>query len=299
MRELRSKGEIKHSFERNFTRRIVERRILHWAFALFPEAIFAICPRWMKTLASLTKPFVPLAYRFVDDMVDIGGCMRERLQKYKNKTHYTTLTPWALAEVSAPSQADPEIREKLFGKAKLGLLYSGTVGFAHDLRPFIELARECRKNGVDAAFCFAGYGNQYQLQTSLITAEDTNIRLAGFASEDELEKRLASADIHMVSLRSGWEGIVVPSKFFGSLAIGRPVLFSGPENSEIARWCKEYGIGFSLNEETLNDLKNFSENSECLNVLQQTCFNCYTERFSKQSVINGWKTLLESSHKEK
>ena len=268
-------------------------RLIHWVFDLYPEAILVNSPRWMMILAALTKPFIPWAYRSVDDMVDIGGCMRARLQKYKNKAAYTTLTPWALAEVSAPPAADPEIREKLFGKAKIGLLYSGTVGYAHDLKPFIELARQCRKSGIDAAFCFAGYGNQYKIQTAEITEEDTNIRLAGFASEEELEKRLSAADIHMVSLRPGWEGIVVPSKFFGSLAIGRPVLFSGPEESEIARWCKEYGIGFTLNETTADDLKKFAENQCELAELQRTCYLVYTEHFSKKSVVDGWKKLLK------
>ena len=267
-------------------------RLIHWAFDLYPEAILVNSPHWMKILAALTKPFIPWAYRSVDDMVDIGGCMRERLQKYKNKAKYTTLTPWALAEVPAPPAADPKIREKLFGKAKIGLLYSGTVGYAHDLKPFIELARKCRAAKIDAAFCFAGYGNQYKIQTAEITEEDTNIRLAGFASEEELEKRLSAADIHMVSLRPGWEGIVVPSKFFGSLAIGRPALFSGPENSDIAQWCKEYGIGFTLTENTAEDLKKFAENESGLTDLQQTCYQVYTEHFSKKSVIDGWKKLL-------
>lgn len=268
-------------------------RLIHWVFDLYPEAILVNSPRWMKILAALTKPFIPWAYRSVDDMVDIGGCMRARLQKYKNKAAYTTLTPWALAEVSAPPAADPEIREKLFGKAKIGLLYSGTVGYAHDLKPFIELARKCRTAEIDAAFCFAGYGNQYKIQTAEITDEDTNIRLAGFSSEEELEKRLSAADIHMVSLRPGWEGIVVPSKFFGSLAIGRPALFSGPEESEIAEWCKEYKIGFTLNKDSVEELKYFTENQEALSALQQQSFESYTKYFSKEVVLSGWKKLID------
>ena len=270
-------------------------RLIHWVFDLYPEAILVNSPRWMKILATLTKPFIPWAYRSVDDMVDIGGCMREQLQKYKNKAKYTTLTPWALAEVPAPPAADPEIREKLFGKAKIGLLYSGTVGYAHDLKPFIELARECRVAKIDAAFCFAGYGNQYKVQTAEISEEDTNIRLAGFASEEELEKRLSAADIHMVSLRPGWEGIVVPSKFFGSLAIGRPALFSGPENSDISLWCKEHSVGFTLTKNTVDELKRFIEHETALTELQQTCYQVYTEHFSKKSVIDGWKKLLNKS----
>ena len=202
-------------------------KIVHWAFDIYPEAILVNSPRWMRLLASLTKPFVPWAYSKVDVMVDIGACMRELLLTHRHHAECHTLTPWALAEPEKMPEPDPAIRRELFGEAKIGLLYSGTVGYAHDLAPLIALARECRKRGIDAAFCFAGYGNRYEAQCAEITPEDTNIRLAGFASPEDLEKRLAAADIHLISLRPGWEGIVVPSKFFGALAIGRPVMFSG------------------------------------------------------------------------
>lgn len=269
-------------------------RLIHWAFDIYPEAILVNSPRWMKLLASLTKPFIPLAYRTVDDMVDIGPCMQKLLRKYHHRARVATLTPWALAEPESPPPVSPAIREKLFGKAKIGLLYSGTVGYAHDITPFIRLARECRRVGIDVAFCFAGYGNQYREQTAQITREDTNIRLAGFASEAELEERLAAADIHMISLRPGWEGIVVPSKFFGALAIGRPVLFSGTSDSDIANWCREYEIGYELDDNFTNTLKKLLETPELLSQLQQKAFKIYNEHFSQTVVVRGWKNLLET-----
>lgn len=168
--------------------------------------------------------------------------MRKRLQAYGHGAECATLTPWALAEPPEVPESDPDVRRELFGEAKIGLLYSGTVGYAHDLSPFIGLARECRRRGIDAAFCFAGYGNQYKVQLAQLTKEDTNIRLAGFATEAELERRLAAADIHLISLRRGWEGIVVPSKFFGALAIGRRCCFRGrkraasPAGSPMRNW---------------------------------------------------------------
>ncbi len=269
-------------------------RLIHWAFDIYPEAILVNSPRWMKLLACLTKPFIPLAYRTVDDMVDIGPCMQKLLQKYHHHARVATLTPWALAEPEFPPPVSPAIRKKLFGKAKIGLLYSGTVGYAHDITPFIRLARECRRVGIDVAFCFAGYGNQYREQTAQITQEDTNIRLAGFASEAELEERLAAADIHMISLRPGWEGIVVPSKFFGALAIGRPVLFSGTSDSDIANWCREYEIGYELDDNFTNTLKKLLETPELLSQLQQKAFKIYNEHFSQTVVVRGWKNLLET-----
>ena len=46
-------------------------RRIHWVFDVYPEIIFVGSPRWMRCLASLTKPFVPWAYRAVDQIVDI------------------------------------------------------------------------------------------------------------------------------------------------------------------------------------------------------------------------------------
>ncbi len=271
-------------------------RLIHWVFDLYPEAILVNSPLWMKILASMTKPLLPWSYKAVNDMVDIGPCMRnKRLQKYSKNANKKTLTPWALVEPQEVPVADETIRKQLFGNAKLGLLYSGTVGYAHDLKPFIELARKCREQEIDAAFCFAGYGNQYKAQTAWITEEDTNIRLAGFASEEELELRLAAADIHLISLRPGWEGIVVPSKFFGALAIGRPVIFSGTSDSDIAQWCKEYDIGYEITNEIISTLNTLINSAEELKTLQKKAFLCYQNNFSQKIVLSNWEFLLRET----
>lgn len=276
--------------------RLMNRKIhlIHWAFDLYPEAILVNAARWMRLLATLTKPFVPWAYRRIDMMVDIGQCMRERLARYHHGAECATLPPWALVEPGQVAVADPAIRCELFGEAKLGLLYSGTVGHAHDLTPFIKLARECRKRGIDVAFCLAGCGNQFQQQTAVLTAEDTNIKLAGFTTEDELEERLAAADIHLISLRNGWEGVVVPSKFFGALAIGRPVIFAGPESSSIARWCHQYKVGLTMDTQIVDILHSLADSPQEIATLQQHSYQIYKSKFSKKSIFNGWLQLLEN-----
>ena len=42
----------------------------------------------------------------------------------------------------------------------------------------------------------------------------------------------------------------MPSKFFASLAVGRPVLYAGPADSEIARWIAEHDLGFRVTDGT-------------------------------------------------
>ncbi len=270
-------------------------RLIHWVFDMFPEAVITHPSRWKRIPAILIKPLTLFCYRFVNDMVDIGPSMRELLQNYHHRARCMTLTPWALTEPEALPVRNEELRRKLFGDHKLALLYSGTIGRAHDVTPFFALARRCRELGIDAGFCFAGFGNCCEEQLAQISAEDTNIRVAGFTSEADLETHLAVADIHMVALRPGWEGVVVPSKFFGSLAIGRPVIFCGPENCEVARWCREFQIGTMLSDDTPALLNGLLQDPEKLAQWQRTVFACYQEVFSKQKTLSGWLKLLQES----
>jgi hypothetical protein len=61
------------------------------------------------------------------------------------------------------------------------------------------------------------------------------VEVTGYASEEETPGLLASARVHLITMSPGWEGIVVPSKLYGCVRTGRPVLFIGPENADTAR----------------------------------------------------------------
>ena len=271
-------------------------RLLHWVFDLYPEALAATGSRIMRMAAWMLRPLARRAYRNVDVMADIGDCMRRRLQAYGHHAEEVTITPWALKEAPEVAPIDLDMRKRLFGDAKLCFLYSGTVGHAHDITPFIELARECRRRKLSVAFCFAGYGNRFQEQTARITADDDNITLAGFADEDELAKRLAAADFHLISLRPGWEGIVVPSKFFASLAMGRPVLFSGGENSEISGWIRQFNLGYRLENDFINELEQLLTNKEAVSHLQKNAFAAYQEHFSRRKMVSKISEMEYERH---
>jgi colanic acid biosynthesis glycosyl transferase WcaI len=272
-------------------------KLAHWCFDLYPEAPIAegmLAERGApaRVLARLLGP----AYRACDLLADIGPCMRERLDVYGHHGRKATLTPWALVEPGAPVVADPDARRALFGEAPLGLLYAGTFGRAHAHEPILALARRLRGDG--AAFCFGVRGNRVAALRAEVSASDTNVRFAGFAPEAELELRLGAADIHLASLRPDWTGIVVPSKFFGSLAIGRPVVFAGSRRSSIARWIDEHRVGWVLDEGSIDavaaDLRRLAVDRGGLAAMQERCQRVYRETFSRDAVITRWDAELRA-----
>ncbi|MCG8555597.1 MAG: glycosyltransferase family 4 protein, partial [Proteobacteria bacterium] len=271
-------------------------RVIHWAYDLYPDAIVANAPFGKAAAAARAiRPVVKHLYRYADVLVDLGPCMRRRLATYGHRARTATMTPWALAEPGQLPPVDAQVRRALFGDARLALLYSGNLGKAHEFEPFVELARRARKLDAGIVFCFACRGNRAdELRAAL--RDDDAVRLAPFAREEQLVARLASADLHLMSLRPEWSGIVVPSKFFGSLAVGRPVLYSGPADSSISEWIDEHQVGFNargLNLDKLaHRLAELASNPGEVQAMRRRAFTTYQRRFSKQAVMDRWDSLL-------
>lgn len=270
-------------------------RIAHWVHDLYPEAAFAedmLRPRSVagRALTSIARR----GYRACDLIADLGPTMRVRLDTHGHDARRATIPPWALTESPAPPQADASTREALFGRAGLALLYSGNLGRPHDHAPLLSLARALRGSG--AHLCFAGRGPGFDRLRGDLSAADTNVSLEDFCGERGLPSRLGAADVHLVSLRPEWAGIVVPSKFFGALAVGRPVLFSGPPASDLARLIREHRVGWVLeggDEATVaEDLRTLAREPERLQRLKARCHAVYLEHFSRERGLEQWDREL-------
>src|SRR5438132_7830960 len=199
--------------------------------------------------------------------------MRTRWETYVHSCRKVTLVPWALSEPEDVLPPDRETRSQLFGQSAIGVLYSGNFGRAHSYEELLQLARLLR--GESIHFCFGVRGNRVDELRAAVRPDDRNVGFAGFAPESELAERLTAADIHLVSLRPSWTGVVVPSKFFGSLAAGRPVIFAGDEDSAIARWIVAHQVGWVLGRDCLprvaGELRRLVDEPEALRALQMRC----------------------------
>jgi glycosyltransferase involved in cell wall biosynthesis len=131
-----------------------------------------------------------------------------------------------------------------------------------------------------------------------VEQRNAGVGFVPFASSEKLQERLACADIHVVTLRSDWTGMVVPSKFFGALAAGRPVLFVGGADSSLARWIEEFEIGWVLTSENLHQvseqLLSYMESTENIAAMHQRCFTVYQQFFSRATQIQKFDRSLRS-----
>lgn len=277
-------------------------KIAHWCFDLYPDAAIADgILRPGSLLARVSRWLMRVAYSRCDLIADIGECMRARIRTDAPGAKFVTLTPWAFAEPGAPPAADLAERRELFGGARLGLLYSGNLGRAHSYERTLSLARRLHNAGVEFAFSVRGNAEtnlRAAINENRVNGSSGNVQMHGFVAQNRLETRLSAADVHIVTLREEWTGTVVPSKFFGALAVGRPVLFEGSPDSAVARWIREFGIGWLLTTESeaavAAEFEELGRTPTRLAELFGRCHQAYASQFSKRSVIDAWDRELRA-----
>ena len=273
--------------------------ILHWCLDVFPDAGEAEWTGATRLLSPPARAVMSAAYRCCDAVVDLGPCMRQRLERYGGSPRRETLTPWALVEPELPAEPDPAVRRELFGEAKIGLIYAGSVARSHDFESLLQLARACRaRAGNEIVVCFACTGTNLPALKAAVRPDDSNVRFASFTDEATLRTRLEAADFHLGSLRPEFTGIVVPSKFFAALAVGRPFIFAGAPEAAISRWIWEHGVGLVMRpghaEEIAARLVALKDDQPAIRRGRDVAFRTYQRLFSKKVINDRWSELLNS-----
>ncbi len=189
-------------------------------------------------LHRITGALASWSRRQADGIIVLGECMRDRLVQ-----HGVPRNRILIAEHWASSRAiKPMVRPG--DSDELVLLYSGNLGLAHDLETILGVIKELR-TGNRFRFLFVGTGGQRKTLTEFCTFNAIDsVEMRPFVSRDKLSEGLAAGDIGLVTQKESACGSVVPSKVYGILAAGRPLLFIGPASATPARLIDRHQCGW-------------------------------------------------------
>ena len=187
-----------------------------------------------------------------------GGDMKDRLAE-----DYTlSLDRIAVVENwSDPDEVFPIKREENGFLRAQGLeenfvvMYSGNIGLSQDLENVIEVADELR--GLEEiVFVLAGEGALKESLVSTASSQNLkNIRFLPYQEKGRLKYSLNAAHIHLIPLKRGMKGIIVPSKVYGIMAASKPFIAAVDEGSEIDRVAKAFGCGLVVSPSDVEALK--------------------------------------------
>ena len=176
-------------------------------------------------------------------VVAIGRCMRDRLVEAGVDPGRIRVIPNWAADNLRPAPRRPNSFRDAHGLGDaFVVMYSGNMGASHMLETLLDVSERLAARR-DVRFVFVGRGSRRQEVEARIRAGAPNITLLDYQPAELLPHSLAAADVHFVSLRAGFEGLVVPSKIYGILAAGRPAIYEGVGAGEVARTLREHGCG--------------------------------------------------------
>jgi len=120
------------------------------------------------------------------------------------------------------------------------VLHAGNLGFYGAWETVIKAAGMLDHEAV--GFVFVGEG---ALRSQVETAARGvgKIKFLPLRPPDQVPYVLAAGDLHLVTIKRGLEGVVMPSKLYSTLAAGRPILVLAPEGTDAARVVRRLGCG--------------------------------------------------------
>ena len=121
------------------------------------------------------------------------------------------------------------------------VLHAGNLGFYGAWETVIKVGRNAgsRRGG----FCFRGGGGASCPGGIRRPRRSAKLSSMPFRPPEQVPYVLAAGDLHLVTIKRGLEGVVVPSKLYSILAAGRPILVLAPEGSDAARVVRRIGCG--------------------------------------------------------
>lgn len=227
-------------------------RFVYYVMDLYPDA--AIASGLFRRNGMLDRGFGFLTRRTLkvaDAIIALGRDMQELLvRRYGtaacgDKIH--VVHPWADGRDLTPLEPEANPLASELGLAgKFTVLYSGNFGVAHDVETITSAMRETASDAT-IQWLFIGGGKRIgQLKRQAEASNWTNVRFLPYQDRERLRESLNLGDVHLVSQLPEFTGIVVPSKLFGIMAVGRPIVMIGPGEAECARIISEHEAGLVI-----------------------------------------------------
>ena len=220
-------------------------KVKYWVMDLNPDQLVAL---GMATTASPSvRAFEWLNQRILaraDDIVVLDRFMADRVRAKRDVgSKLTVLPPWPAEDPPEPvPHATNPFRKKHVHGDRVVLMYSGNHGPSNPLTTVLQAAARVADDP-RLLFMFVGGG------VGKKEVEDTaspNIVSLPYQPQSELRHSLGAADVHIVTVGDAIPGIVHPSKVYGAMAAGRPILLVGPAENHVADILAVHEIGWHV-----------------------------------------------------
>lgn len=215
-----------------------------------PEQAAAVNFTKSKLIFKIAAELDKFSCRHADNIVVVGQDMAETLKNrflYHKIPQYQVIHNWTNEDEITPlpkteAHVDRFLEENHL-KDKFIVMYSGNIGLYYDLENLVEVTPNFAELD-DLAFVFIGDGAvKKQMQEFVAEKGAGNVFFLPYQPKEFIQYSLNAADLHLVVNQKGIKGVSVPSKIYGVMAAGKPVLGVLEKGSEAERLIAASGCG--------------------------------------------------------
>jgi len=206
---------------------------------------------------------------------------------------------WVDADRIYPvAKANNRLVKELGLQDKKVVMYSGNLGRYQPLEVMIGAARKLRDRD-DIVFVFAGDGGKRQkLQDMAASQNLDNVMFTPFQPLDRLAESLSMADVSLIGIYPENEGVIMPSKLYGLLAVGKPIICVSDPKSEVIEILNQANAGLYS---SIDDPKELAQKIVAVlddpkkaQEMGENGRRYFLERFERKRVTREWKEALEA-----
>jgi colanic acid biosynthesis glycosyl transferase WcaI len=278
--------------------------LVNWQQDVFPEIASHLganpLPRWLD---SLLRRYRDASLRAAKMNVLIGNRMLEYFRERGIPvSQLCVIENWADAAAITPIPTETSaLRARLGLNGRFIVCYSGNLGRAHEFDTLLAAAEQLRSDP-SIVFLVIGDGAKMGLLRQGVAERALDsFRFLPYQPREELSDSLAAADVHLVSLLPALEGLIMPSKLYGILAAGRPLVFIGDRDGDIARVIGRADCGIAVNVNASDDLvaaiRRLQREPDTRMGMGSRARQTLESHYSLDNAVARWIAVIDPGHK--
>lgn len=238
-------------------------------------------------------------YHRCDQMVVLSSDMRQLLLEDGIAPDRVQVIPnWADVQRISPLEGHNAFRLKHGLVDKFVVMYSGNFGLTQRLDHFVQAAAQLTDDP-RIHFVFVGRGSLEQaLRRQVQQLGLTNVTITGYQPLSGLNVSLNAADLHLVPLTAQLTRCLMPSKLYGILAAGRPLLTNAPAESELHRLTVQHKVGLVVQpqriDQIVQQIRWASAHPQEMQQLGHNARNLALQQFTFEHSLQKFRKLLHS-----
>ena len=273
-------------------------RLVIYLQDLYPDlavALGKVRPSWT---ISLLRRLIFAVYRRADRIVVLSRDMQKVLVESGVAAERIDVIPnWVDTSEVRPLKQGNALRSEWNPENRFVVMYSGNMGLCQGLDNVIRAAEQLRDRS-EILFLLVGDGSSRQrIQDLAAELRLSNVRFLSYQSKSDLGCSLSAADLHLVPVDSRVYNFLMPSKLYGVLASGTPLLAVAPAESELAQLTLESQVGLVVPPDDAQALAGAigwcATHRTALDAMGARARRLAENRFDRHQITREFASLLE------